>query len=84
VDEQMQRRWFGVFAQILLFTLVIWIVATAILGIPHGAGHSIESMKWAETISNIVFPLWLGSFVGLIGTLAVAAFGAIRETGSGT
>jgi hypothetical protein len=25
----MQRRWFGVFAQILLFALVIWIVATA-------------------------------------------------------
>jgi hypothetical protein len=80
VHEQMRRRWFGWFAQLLLFALVIWMIATAILAIPHGVGHSIGSMMApVQTVSNIAFPIWLGSLVGMIGLLAVGAFEALSQ-----
>jgi hypothetical protein len=81
VPEQMRRRWFGWFAQILLFALVVWMIATAVLAIPHGEGHSIEStMAPVQTVSNIAFPIWLGSLVGMIGLLAVGAFEALDRS----
>jgi hypothetical protein len=80
MDEQAQSRWFGWFTQVFLFSVVVWIIATAILGIPDGVGHSIESMKWIEVASSVAFPVWLGSFAGMLSMLAVAAFRALQRT----
>jgi hypothetical protein len=80
LNEQMQERWVGLFAWVFLVALLVWVVAAATLGIPHGPGHSIESMTPVQTVYDISLPTWLGSIVGIIGLLAVKAFGAIRRS----
>ena len=53
---------------------IAWLVAAAVLGIPHGPGHSIASMTAVQTIYNIALPIWLGSLVGIVALLAIRAY----------
>jgi len=71
--------WVPYVAPLLVIGLVSWIVASATLGIPHGRGHSIESMTGIVALRDIAFPVWLGSFVGILAALALRAF---RSLGS--
>jgi hypothetical protein len=52
----------------------LWVAATAILAIPHGPGHSIESMTPFVFVRDIAFPLWLGAFVSILAGLALRAW----------
>jgi hypothetical protein len=55
--------------------IAAWTVSSAVLGIPHGPGHSIGSMTLVETINNIAFPVWVGAFLWILAALC-------REAGS--
>jgi hypothetical protein len=37
-------------------------------------------MTPVQTVSNIAFPIWLGSLVGMIGLFAVGAFEALDRS----
>jgi len=57
------------------FTIAIalWVVASMILAIPHGRGHSIESMTPFVVLRDAAFPVWVGAFVCILGAFALRA-----------
>ena len=72
-------RWRGIFSRAFLIGLVVWIVSSALLGIPHGPAHSIESPRWIEALRDISLPIWLGSFIGLLAALVMRASTSLRS-----
>ena len=47
--------------------LSIWVPAAALLGVPHGEGHTIETMVPIQIARDIAFPVWVGSLAVLLG-----------------
>lgn len=74
MGERAVEKWLGWFSWVFLVGLILWLVAAAALGIPHGEGHSIEAMTPVQTIHDIAFPVWIGGLAGIIGLLAISAF----------
>jgi hypothetical protein len=68
--------------QTFIVALAVWVVAAAVLGIPHGVGHSIEKMTFVQTIRDIALPVWGGALAGLVGILAARAALALGHTAS--
>ena len=58
--------------------LALWIVHRR-LGIPHGPGHSIESLSGFETLRDIAFPIWLGSFLGVAFVLGLELYARLSR-----
>jgi hypothetical protein len=81
MDEHVFERWLAWFTRAFLAGLIVWVVAAAVLGIPHGPGHSIESLTPVQTIHDISFPVWIGSLAGIAGLLAVRAFQSLDGPG---
>lgn len=73
-DVAERATWVRWFSAAFVIGLVPWIVSAAVLGVPHGVGHSIESMRWLETVRDVSLPLWLGGLAGIVGALALEAF----------
>ena len=42
-------------SSLFAIALGVWVGALAILGIPHGSGHSIESLTLFETLRDVCF-----------------------------
>lgn len=75
MNQNVSERWLAWFFWIFLVGLIVWLVAAAVLGIiPHGPGHSIESMTPLQTIHDISFSAWVGGLAGITGLLVVRAF----------
>lgn len=51
----------------------VWVAASLVLAIPHGMGHSIESLQGFEVLRDGAFPVWLGAFVAILVVLALKA-----------
>jgi hypothetical protein len=64
-------RWTGVIWRAFVIGLAVWVAAAALLGVPHGEGHSIESMAPVQTVHDIAFPVWVGSLAALLGALTL-------------
>lgn len=58
----------------VLIGIGLWVVASVILAIPHGPGHSIESMTPFVVVRDAAFPVWLGAFVCVLAALALEAW----------
>ncbi len=80
MNEHVAEIWFGWFSRAFLVGLIVWLVAAAVLGIPHGLGHSIESMTPVQTIHDISFPVWVGGLAGIAGLLALRAFHSLGRS----
>jgi len=52
----------------------VWVAASLVLAIPHGMGHSIETMTPFEILRDGAFPVWLGAFVAILAGLALRAW----------
>ena len=50
------------------------VAASAFLAIPHGPGHSIESMTPFVFLRDVAFPVWVGAFVSILAGLALRAW----------
>jgi hypothetical protein len=59
--------------------LGVWVGASAILGIPHGSGHSIESLTVFETLRDVSLPFVVGGFLAILASLALAATGRLTR-----
>jgi len=57
----------------------VWVAASLVLAIPHGMGHSIETMGPFEILRDAAFTVWLGSFVGILVVLALKASRSLDE-----
>ncbi len=75
-----QSVWVRRCAALFVVALIVWTASAAILGVPHGPGHSIESMKIVEVTRDISLPLWIGGFVGILGALSLDALRITRRT----
>ena len=78
MSDQAVGIWVKWFSRVFLIALLMWMATSAALGIPHGPGHSIERMTWAQTIRDITVPIWTGAVAGVIGLLAVRACRVIK------
>ncbi len=74
MDEHEGQKWLELFLRGFLVALIVWIFAAAILGIPHGVGHSIGSLDPVQAVHDIALPVWVGSLAGPLGLLIVRAF----------
>jgi hypothetical protein len=81
MNEHVSETWLTWFSWIFAVGLIVWLVAAAVLGVPHGPGHSIESLTPVQTIHDISFPVWIGSLAGIAGLLAVRAFYSLSGPG---
>jgi hypothetical protein len=54
--------------------IALWVAASATLAIPHGPGHSIESMTPFVVLRDGAFPVWVGAFVCILAGLALRAW----------
>jgi hypothetical protein len=83
VDEGALRRWSRWFVQVLVFSVVVWLVTGAILGIPHGPGRSVESFGALDPIlvglNAMSFPVWVGSLAGLLGLVVWAGIRSLER-----
>ena len=51
-----------------------WVAASLVLAIPHGPGHSIESMQPFVVVRDAAFAVWIGAFVCILAGLALRAW----------
>ncbi len=65
-------------ARAFLVGMALWVVSSVILAVPHGPGHSIESMTPLVVIRDAAFPVWLGAFVAILAALALKAVRSIE------
>jgi hypothetical protein len=54
--------------------IALWVGTSAVLAIPHGQGHSIESMTPFVFLRDAAFPVWVGGFVCILAALALRAW----------
>jgi hypothetical protein len=54
--------------------VALWVAASVVLAIPHGSGHSIESMTPVAVLRDAAFPVWLGAFACILAALALRAW----------
>jgi hypothetical protein len=59
-----------------------WVAASVVLAIPHGQGHSIESMTPFVVLRDAAFPVWIGAFVCILAGLPLG-LGGRSTSGSG-
>jgi hypothetical protein len=59
--------------------IALWVVASAILAIPHGQGHSIASMTAFVVLRDAAFPVWVGAFVCILAGLALRAWRSLTS-----
>jgi hypothetical protein len=57
----------------------VWVAASLVLAIPHGMGHSIESLQGFEILRDGAFVVWLGAFVAILVVLALKATRSLDE-----
>jgi hypothetical protein len=73
MNDHMLERSVAWSSRAFIVALAVWVVAAAVLGIPHGVGHSIEKMTLVQTIRDIALPVWGGALAGLVGILTARA-----------
>lgn len=61
-----------------LIGIGLWVVASVVLAIPHGPGHSIESMTAFVVVRDAAFPVWLGAFACVLAALALRAWRSLE------
>jgi hypothetical protein len=54
--------------------IAIWVTASAVVAIPHGQTHSIESMMPFLVLRDGAFPVWIGAFVCILAGFALRAW----------
>jgi hypothetical protein len=59
--------------------IALWVAASAVLAIPHGQGHSIESMTPFVVLRHAAFPVWVGAFVCILAGLALRAWRSLDQ-----
>jgi hypothetical protein len=59
--------------------LLVWVGASIVLAIPHGQGHSIESLRLFEVVRDMAFPVWVASLLLIVAALAVKAFRKLAD-----
>ncbi len=52
----------------------LWVAASVILAIPHGPGHSIESMTLVVVLRDAAVPVAIGAFACILAGLALSAW----------
>ena len=57
----------------------LWVAASVVLAIPHGPGHSIESMTPVVVLRDAAFPLWVAAFVCILAGLALRAWRSLDQ-----
>jgi hypothetical protein len=56
-----------------LIGIGLWVAGSVVLAIPHGPGHSVESMTAMVVLRDAAFPVWLGAFACILAALALKA-----------
>ena len=59
--------------------VAVWVGASAVLAIPHGQGHSIESMTPFVFFRDAAFTVWVGAFVCILAGLALRAWRSLDQ-----
>jgi hypothetical protein len=59
--------------------VAIWVAASMILAIPHGPGHSIESMTPVVVLRDAALPLWEGALACVVLALSLRAFRSLGQ-----
>jgi hypothetical protein len=59
--------------------VALWVAASAVLAIPHGPGHSIESMTPFIVLRDATLPVWVGAFVCILAGLALRAWRSLDQ-----
>ena len=59
--------------------IALWVTASAVLAIPHGQGHSIESMTPFVVLRDAAFPVWVGAFACILAGLALRAWRSLDQ-----
>ena len=59
--------------------LFVWVGASIVLAIPHGPGHSIESLRLFEVVRDMALPVWVAGLVLIAAALAVKAFRKLAD-----
>jgi hypothetical protein len=59
--------------------IALWVAGSAVLAIPHGQGHSIESMTPFVVLRDEAFPVWVGAFVCILTGLALRAWRSLDQ-----
>ena len=77
VERESWVRWCSA---LFVVGLILWTAASIVLAVPHGEGHSIESMRLFDFVRDVSFPMWLGGFVGILGALALQTLRSTRRT----
>lgn len=54
--------------------IAVWVAASTVLAIPHGQGHSIESMTPFVVLRDGASTVWVGAFVCILAGLALRAW----------
>ena len=54
--------------------IALWVAASAVLAIPHGQGHSIESMTPFVILRDAALAVWVGAFASILAGLALRAW----------
>lgn len=73
VDARRFLRWaFGI-------GVAVWVGASAVLAIPHGPGHSIQSVTPSVFLRDVAFPVWVGAFVCILAGLALRAWRSLDQ-----
>jgi len=57
--------------------ILVWGVCSIVLAIPHGQGHSIESLRPFEVVRDLAFPVWVSSVAVILTALALRAWRAL-------
>jgi len=65
--------------RVLIIGIGLWVAASAILAIPHGPGHSVESMTSFVVLRDAAFPVWLGAFVCILAGLTLRAWRSLDQ-----
>jgi hypothetical protein len=63
-----------------LLGIGLWVVASVVLAIPHGPGHSIESMTPFVVVRDAAFPVWLGASACVLIALALKAWRSLDNS----
>ena len=67
------------FTRAFFIGIALWVVTSVVLAIPHGPGHSIESMTPVVVLRDAAFPVWLGAFVCLLAALALKTWRSLED-----
>jgi hypothetical protein len=69
----------GIAIPAFLVAVVLWTLAALVLAIPHGPGHSIESMTPFVLLRDAALPVALAAFACMLAALVVRAWHRLGE-----